>query len=225
MTGLFPSYTSPVTSLSATERAGLCTLALEVGPDAPTLCGDWTVHDLFAHLVVRESHPASAGILVKPLERLLERAQEKAARQDFETLVSTVRNGPPVWSPFALPVLGGLANIAEYFVHHEDVRRAQDGWEPRHLSPAAQDTLWRLVHTVGRGIGVQSPVGVLVERTDVGAKPARVRRAPGSTGDVLVRGAPAELLLFLYGRQPQSVVELDGDPDDVARLTGADLGI
>ena len=42
---------------------------------------------------------------------------------------------------------------------------------------------------------------------------------------MLVRGAPAELLLFLYGRQPQSVVELDGDPDDVARLTRADLGI
>ena len=222
---MFPSYTRGVTSLASAERNRLCDLALVVGPDAPTLSGEWTVRDLFAHLLVRESHPASVGILVKPVERLLDKAQESAAQQDFATLVDKVRQGPPLWSPFAVPVLGSLANIAEYAVHHEDVRRAQDSWEPRHLSRAEQDVLWRLVRTVGRGLGAQSPVGVVAERTDVPGARARVRRRPGSAGDVVVRGEPLEVLLLLYGRQAHSVVELDGDPADVARLTGADLGI
>jgi uncharacterized protein (TIGR03085 family) len=221
---LFPSYTSAVTSLAATERAALCALALEVGPDAPTLCGDWTVRDLVAHLLVRERHPAAAGILVRPLERRLEEAQSRAARTDFAELVEQVRKGPPLWSPFAVPVLGGIANIAEYFVHHEDVRRAQETWAPRDLPSSSQATLWHLVRTLGRGLGVQSPVGVVAERSDARGR-ARVRPAPRATGDVVVRGTPAEIVLFLYGRQPQSVVELDGDAGDVARLTGADLGL
>lgn len=213
-----------MTSLASAERARLCDLALEVGPDARTLCGEWTVHDLFAHLYVRERHPAAAGILVRPLASRLEKAQESAAQEDFASLVERVRKGPPLWSPFAVPIAGGIANIAEYFVHHEDVRRAQETWEPRELSARSQETLWLLVRTLGRGLGVQSPVGVVAERSDKRGR-ARVRPAPRRAGDVVLRGTPAEIVLFLYGRQPQSVVELDGDPGDVARLTGASLGL
>ncbi len=136
-----------------------------------------------------------------------------------------MRKGPPAYSPFALPVLGGLANIAEYAVHHEDVRRAQESWQPRTLAAGEQDVLWRLVRTLGRGLGARSPVGVVAQRSDVPGARARVRRTPRSAGDVVVRGEPLEVLLLLYGRQDHSVVELDGDPADVARLTGADLGL
>ena len=47
----------PMTSLARRERHALCDLALELGPDAPTLCGDWTTRDLLAHLLVREGSP------------------------------------------------------------------------------------------------------------------------------------------------------------------------
>ncbi len=215
-----------MTSLAAAERARLCDLSLEAGPDAPTLCGDWTVRDLLAHLVVREGHPvAAAGIFVPRLERLLDPVQERVAAQDFAALVAQVRSGPPLLSPFAVPVLGGLANLAEYVVHHEDVRRATEGWTARELTPGEQDTLWRLVRTLGRGLGARSPVGIVAERSDATGARARVRRRARTGADVTVRGTPLEVLLFLYGRQPQSVVDLAGDPDDVARLTGADLGI
>ena len=71
-------YGAAVTSdLDLRERAELCDLFEELGPDAPTLSGEWRTLQLAAHLVVRESHPASAGILVKPLERLLERARTR----------------------------------------------------------------------------------------------------------------------------------------------------
>jgi uncharacterized protein (TIGR03085 family) len=215
-----------VTSLAAAERDRLCDTALRAGPDAPTLCGEWTVRDLLAHLVVREGNPvAGLGIFLPPLEGLAERAQARVAARDFDRLVERVRSGPPLLSPFSVPVVGSLANIAEYAVHHEDVRRAADGWEPRTLAPGEQDTLWRLVRTAGRGLGVQAPVGVVAERSDAAAPPVRLRRAPGSAGTVTVRGEPLEVLMLLYGRQAQSAVDLDGDPADVARLTGADLGI
>jgi uncharacterized protein (TIGR03085 family) len=214
-----------VTSFAAAERHRLCDLALEVGPDAPTLSGDWTVRDLVAHLLVREGHPAALGIVLSPLASVLERAQNRVGARDFAGSVDRLRHGPPLLSPFAVPVLGDLANLAEYAVHHEDVRRAQPGWQPRELSRREQDVVWRLVRTAGRGLGVRSPVGVVAERTDVPGGRVRLRRTPGTTGDVLVRGEPLEVLLLLYGRQAHSVVELDGDAADVSALCGADLGI
>ena len=39
------------------ERAALVETMRSVGPDAPTLCGDWTTRDLAAHLVTRERRP------------------------------------------------------------------------------------------------------------------------------------------------------------------------
>jgi uncharacterized protein (TIGR03083 family) len=41
-------------TLARAERAALCDLFDEVGPDAPTLCAGWTTRDLAAHLVIRE---------------------------------------------------------------------------------------------------------------------------------------------------------------------------
>ena len=42
-----------MTSLARRERLALADLAEQLGPDAPTLCGDWSTRDLLAHLVVR----------------------------------------------------------------------------------------------------------------------------------------------------------------------------
>lgn len=213
-----------MTSFAARERALLCDLAELVGPDAPTLSGEWTVRDLVSHLLVRERHPAAVGIVVSPLAGWHDAEVDKGARDDFESLVDRLRAGPPFWSPFALPVLGDLANVAEYFVHHEDVRRAGDGWEPRGLDPDDQDLLWKVVLTLGRTVGAQAPVGVVAVRTDADGR-ATVRRPRRGTGTVEVRGTPEEIVLFLYGRQDQARVELDGEPDDVARLSGASLGL
>ena len=42
-----------------------------------------------------------------------------------------IASGPPLFSPFKL--LDPFVNVAEMFIHHEDVRRAVTGWEPREL--------------------------------------------------------------------------------------------
>src|SRR3954471_21694632 len=98
-------------SMSRTERAALCNAALESGEQAPTLCGRWTVKDLVIHLLVRERDPLGApGILVPQLEALTGRSSRRLADQDFSSLVERVRQGPPKWSPMALPPLDRALN-------------------------------------------------------------------------------------------------------------------
>jgi uncharacterized protein (TIGR03085 family) len=207
--------------LARTERAALCDLALDLGPDAPTLSGDWTVRDLVVHLLVREGHPAAVGIVVPPLAPLTDHVSRSLAGRDFAGLVARLRKGPPFWSPFGLGPLDSMLNTVEFFVHHEDIRRAQTDWGPRELSEQDQETLWRLGRVAGKGLVRSAKVGVVLERSDTSEREV-LKNAPGA---VVVRGLPAELVLFVYGRQAQSRVELEGADSDIAALTGADLGI
>jgi uncharacterized protein (TIGR03085 family) len=214
-----------VTSIAAYERTHLAALAQQLGPDAPTLCEGWTVRDLVVHLLVRERSPAAAGILVRPLSGLLERVSEQRAQEEFSGLVKQLRHGPPVWSPFRLPVVGDALNTVEFFVHHEDVRRAQPAWEPRALPAGVEDGLWRVLRTMGRGLTTRASVGLVAERSDTGER-TRLRARPGGADrDVVLRGRPSELVLYLYGRKEQSEVVLDGDPQDVASVAGTPMGI
>ncbi|HEY0775486.1 MAG TPA: TIGR03085 family metal-binding protein [Nocardioidaceae bacterium] len=210
-----------MTRLARTEREALCDLALERGPDAPTLSGDWTVKDLVVHLLVREGSPAAVGIVVAPLARLTESASARLARNELPVLVERLRQGPPLYSPFRIGAVDRMANTLEYFVHHEDIRRAEAEWEPRDLDRRVQDALWKAIRVAGKGLVRSASVGVTLERTDTSERTA-LKEAPTA---VVVRGLPAELVMFVYGRQDQARVELDGAPSDVAALTGADLGI
>ncbi|MDP9240231.1 MAG: TIGR03085 family metal-binding protein [Actinomycetota bacterium] len=209
-----------MTSYSRVERAALCDLFDSLGPDAPTLCGDWTTSDLVTHLFIRERRPLAApAILIDPLKDLAERSSAAAQeRHSFEEMVEILRGGAPMWSLFG--VMDAQLNLSEYFVHHEDVRRAQDSWEPRVLEPAEEDALWGRVASRLTPLNTTAPVGVLLQRADTG----EVRRARAGSSTVTVVGLPGELLLFGYGRQRVARVDLLGEPDDVERLGTAGLG-
>ena len=210
-----------MTRLAQTERAALCDTALQVGEDQPTLCEGWDVKDLVVHLLVRESSPAAVGILVKPLEGLLERESRRVGRRPFHVLVERLRQGPPTWSPYAIPRLDRTLNTLEYFVHHEDVRRAQPGWSARDLGADAEKLLWAMTRTAGRGLLRSAPVGVAIENATTGSTAV----LKPDEASVTVRGLPSEVTLFVFGRKEQADVELAGRDDDVARLRGASLGI
>src|SRR5215468_12485655 len=65
-------------SYASDERAALCALLDETGPDAPTLCEGWRTGDLAAHLVLRERRPdAALGILGGPLAGYTDRVRRK----------------------------------------------------------------------------------------------------------------------------------------------------
>jgi uncharacterized protein (TIGR03085 family) len=210
------------TTLAREERAQLCDLLEQVGPDAPTLCEGWDAKDLAAHLVVREGRPdASLGILVGPLAAWTERVQNGAASEPFDKLVRLVRNGPPIWSAFRLPLVDGQANTVEFFVHLEDVRRAQPGWEPRELSDELTEFLWDRLRSSGRMLFGKLKCGVQLQRTDVpGAEPVKVRN--GEPVVILV-GDPAELTMLAFGRKEHRA-QMTGDPEAIAEFSAAKLG-
>lgn len=109
----------------AAERAQLSDLLGELGPEAPTLLAPWTTRDMAAHLVLRERDPLAGPGLVLPgaWGRLAERRRRALALQDFAWLVATFRSGPPP-GVFRSGWVRRLLSLNEFFVQHEDVRRA-----------------------------------------------------------------------------------------------------
>ena len=206
--------------LARRERTALCDQALAQGEDAPTLCGDWTAKDLVAHCLVREYNPvAAAGLVVPPLEPLADREVARVARKDFTVLVERLRRrGPTV---FSLPLVDRVFNTLEYFVHHEDVRRAQPGWTARELPPEDQDTLWTAIRTYGRGLVRPAGVPVRIRRADTGAT-ATLRRG---SDPVVLSGLPAEIALHLFGRDQVVGVTLDGPADRVEQFRSATFSV
>jgi uncharacterized protein (TIGR03085 family) len=209
-----------MTRLAQTERHALCDTALEVGQDQPTLSGEWTVKDLVVHLLVREGSPASIGIVVAPLAPVTAAVSRWVARADFADLVERLRGGPPRLSPFAVPRLDVLANTLEFFVHHEDIRRAQPGWEPRTLGAEADRLLWSQLSSMGKRLARALPVGLVAQDATTGATVPLRSGTPGVT----VRGTPGEVTMYVFGRSPHARVELLGERDAVARLSGTSLG-
>ncbi len=206
------------------ERAALCDAFLDVGPDAPTLCGDWTTRDLAAHLVVRESRPdAAAGMFVPLLAGRLESVQRTVAETPWVKLVDKVRSGPPRVSPFGIPGVDEKANLSEFFIHHEDVLRAGDHPDARRdVSAEEQAELWKILPRIGRMTLRSTRVGVVADSPGHGRRTLRGPR--DDHGSVVLTGAPGEVLLYIFGRDAVADVELDGSDADVEAFRESSLG-
>jgi uncharacterized protein (TIGR03085 family) len=204
------------------ERLLLADLLETAGPVAPTLCEGWQTRDLAAHVVVRERRPdAAGGLLIKQLASRLDKAMEEFAAKPYEELIQLIRTGPPRFSPFQLKQIDEVSNTIEFYVHTEDVRRAQPDWTPRELDPVFQDALWSRLERTARLMGRGTPTGLVLRRPD-----GRTAVANRGTPVVTVTGEPSELLLFLYGRQSAAQVDVAGDEDAIEKLHGGkQLGI
>jgi len=201
------------------ERAALVETMRTVGPDAPTLCGDWTTSDLAAHLVVRERRlDATPGIAIPLLAGYTDKVQRQvAASADWDELLDKIASGPPLYSPFKL--LDPVANMGEMFIHHEDVRRAQTGWEPRQLDDATVKALGRGLAIMARLTLAKAPARVSL-RTQQGKTLATVGRGP----ELTVTGEPQELLLFISGRDAIRL-EFDGETAAIDAVRASRRGL
>jgi uncharacterized protein (TIGR03085 family) len=141
--------------------------------------------------------------------------QDEYAAKPWDALVELVRTGPPGWSPFSFGPMNELVNGAEYFIHHEDVRRAAEGWEPRPADPRREDALWRTLRFSAKRGYRKSVVGVLLKRPD--GETIVAKRGPSA---VTISGAPSELLLHSFGRD-RTLVEFEGEEAAVAEIRGS----
>jgi uncharacterized protein (TIGR03085 family) len=210
-----------MSSIAQYERNALASLLDELGPDAPTLCAGWTTRELAAHLVSRERRgDAALGISFKPLAGHTESVLRSYAQRPFDELVSSVRAGAPIWSMFAWPGMDRLLNTTEYFVHHEDIRRAQPGWAPRELPGPVQDGLWQAVQGRAKLSFRGTTFGVTLARPD-GESTVATSGEPVA----VLTGEPAELLLYLFGRQDHAQVEISGPAEARDQLAATALDV
>jgi uncharacterized protein (TIGR03085 family) len=208
-------------TVAAAERTALADALVELGPDHDTLCEGWTNDDLVAHLVVREHQPlASAGLAIKPLAGMHERAITKAkARHSFAHRVEVFRTGPPMlWKP-----VDKLFNSQEYFIHHEDVRRGDGTTGPRSIEEIAEieQELWRMTGKSAR-LAVRGLKGIGVDLVTPDGDTIHARSGDDTLSIV---GRPGEIVLYLAGRRGAAQVELEGSDHAIAVAGDAHLGI
>ena len=208
----------------AQERLALCDLFGELGADVPTLLEGWTARDLAAHLVLRERDPIVGPCLVLPgpFQRFAERRQGTMAEQrTFEWLVARVRSGPPPGF-FRIGWVRSFPSLNEFFVHHEDVRRA-NGLGPRaSLSPAMEAALWRNVRRGCRFLSRRlRGAGLELEWAETDER-MRVQEAEPTAR---LSGPPGELLLYLFGRKAGARVEVTGPAEAVATVRRTHFGM
>lgn len=207
----------------AEERLKLCALFDEVGRSAPTLLKGWTAHDLAAHIVLREHDLMAAPCLVLPcpFQRFAERRRVSLAnRHDFAWLVDRIRSGPPAGF-FRIGWVRSFPNLNEFFVHHEDVRRA-NGLGPRTLTHDLEAALWHNVRRAShylsrrmRGAGLEIEWAAVGESLTV--------RSGDSTARL--KGSPGELLLYMFGRQAAAQVEVSGPTEAVTAVHRTHFGM
>jgi uncharacterized protein (TIGR03085 family) len=137
----------------------------------------------------------------------------------WHQLVDQVRQGPPRWNPFSLPVIDAAANTLEYFVHHEDVRRSIEGWQPRVLDPQFEALLWSRLKAMAPLMWRKAQVGVTLHNgtNHIIAKKTPLEPRVVATGEV------SELVMKSYGRNA-CVLDLLGEPEDIERFNSTPLG-
>ena len=176
-----------------------------------------------AHLLARDIRPdALPGMVVPAAQGWTDRVQRGLGESvPYRDCVRRLRRGPPPLSAGRLPV-GWRADLHEWFVHHEDVRRANgsgprpDGSDQRRLDDAA----WAVLPLFGPLLARRVDATVVLVSED--GRRRRVRRGPST---VEVHGRPSEMLLALFGRRQVAIVNAIGDPEAVDSWESTALGL
>lgn len=207
-------------SLAKSERLNLARTISLLGSAQPTLCAGWNTKDLLVHLLIRERRPdAAAGIVLPVLKKWQSKIEAEYANREFSELVELFKSGPGLFSPFAIPKVDEIANLIEFVIHHEDIRRGQPDWKIRENVDELQAEIKRRLPKFSLLALRRSPVGVLM--VDSSGKQIWLKR--GTTA-VELHGEPIEVLLYLSGRQQQSQVSIHGSPGAIATFERIKFG-
>jgi uncharacterized protein (TIGR03085 family) len=176
-----------------------CCDALEaVDPAASTLCAGWSAHDLAVHLWSIKREPLSwAGMVIPALAPLTRRRADLIRRRWlYPELIDHLRAESGAIACMPLDRWEGHRHaLGEYYVHTQDVARPHGVRQPT-PDDELQEALWVRTCTAARILRRRLPAGLVLEHPD-GRRGASGR---GRT-EVVVSGAPTELICWVYGRQ------------------------
>jgi len=209
-----------MTSFARRERSAICQTLRKLGPDQPTLCQGWSTKDLLVHLIVRENRPdAAVGLFIPFLSSYTDSVSKKYSEKSFEDLIMIFENGPKSPSPFSLPKVDELANTFEFLVHHEDILRAQDNYQPRKLSEEDAKFVWSRFTKSAVFFMRKIKVGV-VAKTDQG-----IYTLKRGNDVVTISGNLIDLVMFAFGRKNTTEINFEGNPTAVEKLKNSDLSL
>lgn len=196
-----------MSSLAKEERATLASALRRVGPDAPTLCEGWDASDLAAHIVTRDARPdAMVGKSLPFVGGKAKKAIEQIEDLDFTELVQRIEAGPPSYSPARLSPVNDLVNATEFYVHTEDVLRAQPDFDPEHprrVSEELSKKLWNVnAETMLRAAAYKRRERITYFSPGFGAITVGRSKDPLVT----VQGRPEEIVLWAFGRHEKAQV-------------------
>lgn len=206
----------------AASRAALVAALYAAGPNEPTLVDDWQTQHLAASVFLRENphHVTARGFgahafgLNAAIEKL---GEESSARKAFYNLVRTIADGPEdppaqarrsILSRLRRTILERRKEtespLLEFFVHTEDIRRAQARWAPRKLTDAYANELFEQLRKQARQHYAQARTGYVLIRTNG----ERIEAKRGTTL-TYVTGPAGELVLHALGRPDHALVLID----------------
>jgi uncharacterized protein (TIGR03083 family) len=218
-----------VRDFTAASRDALVEALLAAGPGQPTLCEGWQTQHLAAHVVLRERSPLVVGLVLRPFARTLERrtmslgesATSPRAYQEFVDRIAagpqapaglrknarTARRTDDIQDSRVARRAAQATNLLEFFVHTEDVRRAQDRWAPRHLADAYADALFSEFTRQARLLYRHEPTGIVLARSTG----QRVVARPAGKGQEsrMLSGPAGELVMHGFGRRDNALVLVD----------------
>jgi uncharacterized protein (TIGR03085 family) len=212
------------------EREVFADTLSQIGPDAPTLAGDWTAAAVAAHVVSldraagvptfvgRSIVTRSAIRLNDAAGRFADAGARSTRRRGFDWAIEQLRSPPP---RLLLRPSVAAVGLFEVFVHHEDVRRGSGRWEERRAPDELRVVIpWLLRYQRSRLHGVRLRVG-----EEGGVRPASHEVVLDGTHEVVLDDNAAEVVLWLAGRRAAARVELRGDPADVAVVEAAAVSV
>ena len=199
----------------------MCDLFLAVGPEAPTLAGEWTTRDLAAHLVVRERRPdAGPGIVSSFLRDYSEKVRIAERDRPWTELVERVRRVRRCGTRCASRrSTSSSTPSSSSSTTRTSAGRRTDGRRAT-LDPQLEHALASSIKRAGGMLTRKATVGVTMNAD--GVDPVRLHKgAPAVT----ISGPIGECVLYLYGRKDVAGVTFDGPDDAVASIAETPFGL
>lgn len=168
---------------------------------ARTLCLDWSVEDLSAHLVAREhSAVGGLGLISERFYSLHQSRLEKVKKKGHKYIISELEK-----MPWYIPA---SANVAEFWIHNEDILRGELNMKRSEPDLEVQKYFWSTLKLLARlQKSTLSDLGsVILENTQTNQLITLTNHH--SDKNTIIKGLPGELLLYFYGRKEAAKIKL-----------------